>query len=1483
LHPAVTVTEPQPNEIRLTPTSDLPLNHYIYLYVTTGLQSTTSVPATAAYWYFYSGSLDDNSLPTIVSAVPYNGAGNVGVNVSPGVVLSKAIDPVSVNSATFQVTQSGTPLAGTYYLNSTDTRVQFVPNAPLPASTNLVMTLSGVLDQVGHPITFSSNFQTGSGPDFTAPTVVWTSIPANGSIPTNSMITIRFSESMDVTTANTSNIRLYDTLLGTNVAATLSWSPDQTIAYLSPTSPLAADRQYYFSVNSVTDLAGNTVSGISMYFYAELTSASSAPSVLAFNPLSGATNVGTNAIIEAQFSGPIDPNYLAGVTLQQGASTIATTPLMSAGNTVLQLVPQAPLSPGVPYTMTIAGVKDTAGNTVATVANSFTTGATYDITNASVVTYDPSNNSTTGTNVIPKVVFNKPLNPITVSTSTVQLVLNDTGQQIQVGETLSANAKEVTLQPQTTLLPNTYYRFYMGTFQDEDGNNASAGWYYFYTGAGAVSSGPTVTVSPLNAATSIPLNAEVIATSSTPIDTTSWTQSSIQVLDPSSTPVAGTVSMTSSTTLAFTPSSNLGAGKTYTVSVSGFTDTDGNSVLPYSGSFTTGALAATGGLTFVSSNISNGATVTNPLQPITLTFSQFLIPTTVNSSTLEVMNGWNSNLGLAGSYVVTGSQVTFTPSSSYPAGATIYVGECGGPTDVLGDVFYNGSCWQQQLVYFKMSTASPDTTPLQVVSVTPANGATNVGRDQPVAVTFNKSVSPGTASGYNTQLYAGQDLQTNGSVTWSSDDRTIYFNSGALYNGTTYTIALPANGITDMSGNPLASAFTSTFTTTTDPTTCCGGLAGETPANGATGIPTNTLLTLYINRQVNPSTLTGNVFVTVNGSVYPGTIAAVASGYEVQYTPTTAFPNSAAVQWWFSGVQDVYGNTLYGNSGTFYTAAVVNAATEAPQVIAVSPAYGASNVPTNAQFDIQYNVPIDPTTLTNANVYIYNGTNGTYPAETITVISPTVVRLQLATPPFATSTYYYACSNTNVKGTNGVNSTSGCWSTYFQSSSSSTPDTTPGTVTIGPPNGVVNVGTNAYIRVQFSKPADRTTATQSNIQVTMGGNPIPGSLTYNTSNGDLYGVNFYPLNPLPPSSVIKVTVTGLLDYAGNTFLSTPSQFTTAALPDYAAPTAAVDFPYSQAGIGTNAVFTCRYSEPIDPSSITTAGLYIYSYTAGARVAGTVSVSSDMLSATITPTAALTANSQFVYYCGGAIDLTGNAQNNNSDGFYTGSGPVTTGPTLVLANPTSGATNVPVNTNSGPWVGSSLGLQFSEPVASNSLGNITLTPSGGSALPIAVYPENGNTFVWVQLPSSLLPNMTYTYGVSGVTDLNGNAMTPVTSSFTTGSSFDFANPTVTAVSPGNGATAISDTAPSISVTFSAQMNPVLIDTNHVYLRTHNTQTLVPTTVSVSADLKTVTLTPTSPLTSATIYDLVVTSNNWYLYDIAGNPFYYTGVQTSFTSQ
>jgi hypothetical protein len=1501
VHIPVTISQPQPNEILMTPTSTLPVNHYLYVFIGSGLQSTTSVPASQNQWWEYTGTTSDSTLPVVTSAVPFNGATGIGVNEQPGVIFNKAIDPVSLNSSTFQVTNGGTPLAGSYWFSGSDTRVEFVPNAPLPINTNLVMTLNGVTDQVGNPVTFSSTFTTGATPDVTAPSVVNTSISSNASVPTNASITIQFSTSMDATTFSTGSsgdIYIYDSLLGIRVPATLTWNPSQTVAYLTPTSALSAGREYYFYVNTGTDLAGNQVSGIEITFYATFASASTAPTVTNFNPINGATGVGTNAIIEAQFSNAIDPNTLSGVTLSNGGSTVTTTPVMGAGNTILQLVPSAPLAANTIYVLTIAGVKDPAGNTVATITSSFTTGPSYDVNAAVVVNIDPPNYATVGTNVTPKIVFNKPLNPIYANNSYFQLDLSDTSQWIPLTVTQSANGLEVTLTPQEALLPNTEYRYYAGSgLQDENGNGVNNGWYYFYTGNGAVSSPLTVTsVSPMNAATGIPLNAQVIVMLSAPMDPTSVTQNSIQMLN-GATPVAGTVNWINSQELTFAPTSALATGATYTVKVNGFTDADGNAVVPFSSTFTTGSAASSGGLSFTGSNIGWGATVTNPLQPIVMTFSQALDPATVNGNTLEVMVTWNSNRGLSGTYTVgTGvnaNQVTFVPTNPYPSGAQIYVGECGGPTDILGDVFQNGGCYNSQLVMFYAPTYTAgtvgDPTILTVLSVSPANGATNVGRDQPVSVTFSNPIYNGSAGGYNTQLYAGQDLQDNGSVNWSADGRTMTFNIGALYNGTTYTIAIPAGGLYDEWGNSLTATFTSTFTSAVDPATGAGGVQSVNPNWNTSGVPTDNLLTLYMNRPVNASTVSNNsIAVTVNGQVYPGTVAVTGGGYEIQYTPNTPFPYSATVQWWFAGnVQDVYGDLFSGNNSYFYTVgAPPNPTTASPTIISVSPrCCGSTGLPTNAEVDIQYNLPIDPTTLAG-NVYINSGPATPF---TLSLPSPNVVRITPTTPWNALNVFYGFCTNANVKGTNGVAATGDCWTTYFYTGT--TTDTTPGTVKIGPPNGVSNVGTNAYIRLQFSKPVDITTINSTNVAVTITGNPIPGSFSYSIIGNDVYGVDFSPVNPLPPSSAIAVNVTGVLDYAGNTFTSANATFNTAATPDYNSPSVSMDFGSTTYGIATNASFTCHYSEAMDPSSVNNGNTFIYSTVVNGNNWGTdpwtYTWSTDLTSVTMKPTSPLFANTEYYYACYNAIDLTGNGQSNQASWFYTGNGPSSQGPTLLYANPPNGMTSVPVDTNQGPWYGSSLGLLFNEPVASESVGNITLTPQGGSPMPIGAYPEYGNTIVWVQLPWSLSPNTQYTFNVAGVTDLSGNlASGATTSTFTTGSSFDFSSPTVVSTLPANGDTTTGIPA-SVSLTMSEALNPVLITSSQFYLRTHNTQTTIPTTISISPSATpsvgtTITLTPVTPLAESTIYDIVYWPNNWWPTDIAGNNLSNYGVEATFTT-
>jgi hypothetical protein len=73
-----------------------------------------------------------------------------------------------------------------------------------------------------------------------------------------------------------------------------------------------------------------------------------------------------------------------------------------------------------------------------------------------------------------------------------------------------------------------------------------------------------------------------------------------------------------------------------------------------------------------------------------------------------------------------------------------------------------------------------------------------------------------------------------------------------------------------------------------------------------------------------------------------------------------------------------------------------------------------------------------------------------------------------------------------------------------------------------------------------------------------------------------------------------------------------------------------------------------------------------------------------------------------------------------------------------------------------------------------------------------------------------------------------------------------------------------------------MDPVLINTSNIYLQTHNTHSIVPVTLSFSADYTTVYLTPTTPLAESTIYDLVIYGgNNFWPYDIAGNSLSVTG--------
>jgi len=98
--------------------------------------------------------------------------------------------------------------------------------------------------------------------------------------------------------------------------------------------------------------------------------------------------------------------------------------------------------------------------------------------------------------------------------------------------------------------------------------------------------------------------------------------------------------------------------------------------------------------------------------------------------------------------------------------------------------------------------------------------------------------------------------------------------------------------------------------------------------------------------------------------------------------------------------------------------------------------------------------------------------------------------------------------------------------------------------------------------------------------------------------------------------------------------------------------------------------------------------------------------------------------------------------------------------------------------------------------------------------------------------------------------------------------DITPPTVTSVSPANGASGVS-TGTNVTATFSEAMDPATINTSTIELR-DPLNAVVPATVTYNATTKTATLDPTGPLVTSTTYTTTVKGGTNGVKDVVGNP-------------
>jgi methionine-rich copper-binding protein CopC len=394
------------------------------------------------------------------------------------------------------------------------------------------------------------------------------------------------------------------------------------------------------------------------------------------------------------------------VLRNSGGTTIPATVGYDPSTFVATLTPLAALSGSTTYTATlvggVSGAKDSAGNAlVADFVWSFTTAA-VDTTPPTVSVTSPVNGATgvSGTDNV-TATFSEAMDATTISASTVEL-RDVSDAPVEGVVTYNSATRVVTINPTPTLASAGVYTVVVrgGTadprVKDVAGNALLASATWSFTVAGD-STPPTVApTSPASGATGVSGTASVKAQFSEAMNSTTISTSTVELRDASNGVVPAAVSYNTSTrVVTINPTPTLTQAGVYSVIVRGgatdprVKDVAGNA-LAANATWSFTVAADTTPPTVTATVPASNATGVSRTANITATFSEAMAPTTISTSTVEL-------LGPAGpvtpvTAVVTlstnGRKVTLNPAPTLAPLTTYTLIIKGGPsgvTDLTGN------------------------------------------------------------------------------------------------------------------------------------------------------------------------------------------------------------------------------------------------------------------------------------------------------------------------------------------------------------------------------------------------------------------------------------------------------------------------------------------------------------------------------------------------------------------------------------------------------------------------------------------------------------------------------------------------------------------------------------------------------------------------------------------------------------------------------
>ena len=233
----------------------------VYRYTSAGSVFPNQTFKSENYWVDVVFEDKDNVKPAVSSQTPVPNSTNVGLNVTPTSTFSEAVQQSTISFELRDPSANQVPATAGY--DAATRTAKLTPNSPLAASTTYTARVAGATDSSGNvmdPVTWT--FTTGA-PDTTKPTVMSrTPAPNATSVSLGTKATAVFDEAVQQSTIT---FELRDPAVNL-VPSSTSYDPATRTATLTPTSPLAASTTYTARVAGATDTSGNVMDPVTWTF-----------------------------------------------------------------------------------------------------------------------------------------------------------------------------------------------------------------------------------------------------------------------------------------------------------------------------------------------------------------------------------------------------------------------------------------------------------------------------------------------------------------------------------------------------------------------------------------------------------------------------------------------------------------------------------------------------------------------------------------------------------------------------------------------------------------------------------------------------------------------------------------------------------------------------------------------------------------------------------------------------------------------------------------------------------------------------------------------------------------------------------------------------------------------------------------------------------------------------------------------------------------